>query len=83
MLGGHFEKKETIYSNNCGYGWNTLQVHVMDELDLTSAESKATYEGIKSYVAKHNDGMKPDSLSVLRRRKRLCLGTEIFLDDSK
>lgn len=30
----------------------------MDELDITSAESKATYEEIKSYVAEHNDGMK-------------------------
>lgn len=30
----------------------------MDELDLTSAESKATYEEIKAYVAEHNDGMK-------------------------
>ena len=28
----------------------------MDELDLTSAESKATYEEIKAYVAEHNDG---------------------------
>ena len=27
----------------------------MDELDLTSAESKATYEEIKAYVAEHND----------------------------
>ena len=30
----------------------------MDELDLTSAESKATYEEIKAYVAEHNDDMK-------------------------
>ncbi len=29
----------------------------MDELDLTSAESKATYEEIKQYVAEHNDGI--------------------------
>lgn len=28
----------------------------MEELELTAAESKATYEEIKSYVAKHNDG---------------------------
>ncbi len=26
----------------------------MDELDLTSAESKATYEEIKEYVFEHN-----------------------------
>ena len=44
----------------------------MDELDITSAESKATYEEIKTYVVEHNDGMKvSDSLSVRRRRKRL------------
>ena len=30
----------------------------MDEMDLTAAERKATYEEIKKYVAKHNDGMK-------------------------
>ena len=30
----------------------------MDEMDITSAESKATYEEIKKYVAEHNDGMK-------------------------
>ena len=29
----------------------------MDEMDLTSAESKATYEEIKKYVAEHNDGI--------------------------
>ena len=28
----------------------------MDEMDLTSAESKATYEEIKKYVAEHNEG---------------------------
>ena len=27
----------------------------MDELDLTSAESKATYEEIKTYVLEHGD----------------------------
>ena len=26
----------------------------MDEMDITSAESKATYEEIKQYVAEHN-----------------------------
>ena len=30
----------------------------IDELDLTAAESKATYEEIKSYMAEHNAGMK-------------------------
>ena len=39
----------------------------MDEMDLTSAESKATYEEIKSYVAEHNDGMQVSNLYVYRR----------------
>ena len=29
----------------------------MDEMDITSAENKATYEEIKKYVAEHNDGI--------------------------
>ena len=29
----------------------------MDEMDLTAAESKATYEEIKKYVSEHNDGI--------------------------
>lgn len=36
----------------------------MDELDVTSAESKATYEEIKSYVAEYNDGMKVSNLYI-------------------
>ena len=36
----------------------------MDEMDITSAESKATYEKIKKYVAEHNDGMKVSSLNI-------------------
>ena len=36
----------------------------MDELDLASAESKATYEEIKKYVAEHYDGMKVSSLNI-------------------
>lgn len=36
----------------------------VDELDLTSAESKATYEEIKKYVAEHYDGMKVSNLYI-------------------
>ncbi len=36
----------------------------MDELDLTAAENKATYEEIKSYVAEHYDGMKVSNLYI-------------------
>ena len=42
----------------------------MDELDLTSAESKATYEEIKSYVAKHNEGMKVSNLYIAQIKQK-------------
>lgn len=35
----------------------------MGELDLTAAESKATYEEIKDYVLKHN-GLKVSNLYI-------------------
>ena len=47
----------------------------MDEMDLTSAEGKATYEEIKKYVAEHNDGMKVSSLNIAQV-KRKC-GIEV------
>ena len=42
----------------------------MDELDLTSAESKATYEEIKAYVAEHNDGMKVSNLYIAQIKQK-------------
>ena len=42
----------------------------MDELDVTSAESKATYEEIKQYVADHNDGMKVSSLYIAQVKQK-------------
>ena len=36
----------------------------MDELAITSAESKAPYAEIKSYVAEHNEGMKVSNLYI-------------------
>ena len=42
----------------------------MDEMDLTSAESKATYEEIKKYVAVHNDGMKVSNLYIAQVKKK-------------
>ena len=36
----------------------------MNEMDLTSAESKAIYEEIKAYVAEHNDGMQVSNLYI-------------------
>ena len=47
----------------------------MDEMDLTAAESKATYEEIKKYVAEHNDGMKVSNLYI-SQVKRKC-GIEV------
>lgn len=47
----------------------------MDELDITSAESKATYEEIKKYVAEHNDEMKVTKLYIAQV-KRKC-GIEV------
>ena len=42
----------------------------MDEMDITSAESKATYEEIKKYVAEHNDGMKVTNLYIAQIKKK-------------
>ena len=47
----------------------------MDEMDLTAAESKATYEEIKKYVAEHYEGMKVSSLNIAQV-KRKC-GIEV------
>lgn len=47
----------------------------LDELDATSAETKATYEEIKKYVAEHNEGMKVSSLYIAQV-KRKC-GIEV------
>ena len=37
---------------------------------MTSAESKATYEEIKQYVAEHNDGMKVSSLYIAQVKQK-------------
>jgi 23S rRNA (uracil1939-C5)-methyltransferase len=42
----------------------------MDERDITSAESKATYEEIKAYVAAHNGGMKVTNLYIAQVKKK-------------
>ena len=42
----------------------------MDELDLTVAESKATYEKIKKYVSEHNDGMKVTNLYIAQVKQK-------------
>ena len=42
----------------------------MDEMDLTAAERKATYEEIKKYVAEYNDGMKVSNLYIAQVKRK-------------
>ena len=42
----------------------------MDEMDLTAAESKATYEEIKKYVAEYNDGMKVSNMYIAQVKRK-------------
>ncbi|MCQ2535300.1 MAG: RNA methyltransferase, partial [Clostridia bacterium] len=42
----------------------------MDEMDLTAAESKATYEEIKAYVAEHNGGMHVSNLYIAQVKRK-------------
>lgn len=55
----------------------------MDEMDLTSAESKATYEEIKKYVAEHNGGMKVSNLYIAQVKKKCGLELAKNFDLSK
>ncbi|MBE6002482.1 MAG: 23S rRNA (uracil(1939)-C(5))-methyltransferase RlmD [Lachnospiraceae bacterium] len=53
-----------------------LEVEIdLDELDATSAETKATYAEIRKYVADHNDGMHVSTLYITQVKKK-C-GVEI------
>ena len=48
----------------------TIEVEVkMSEMDLTAAESKATYEEIKEYVLKHT-GLKVSSLYIAQVKQK-------------
>ena len=40
------------------------------ELEGTSAETKATYEKIKMYVAEHNNGMKVSNLHIAQVKRK-------------
>lgn len=57
----------------------------MEEMDITAAESKATYEEIKKYVAEHNDGMKVSSLNIaqVKRKCGIELGENYNLPKSE
>ena len=46
-----------------------------NDVDITSAETKATYDEIKKYVAEHNAGMKVSNLYI-SQVKRKC-GIEV------
>ena len=47
----------------------------LDDMDITSAETKATYDEIKKYVFEHNAGMKVSNLYI-SQVKRKC-GIEV------
>ena len=47
----------------------------LDDMDITSAETKATYDEIKKYVAEHNAGMKISNMYI-SQVKRKC-GIEV------
>ncbi len=47
----------------------------LDDVDITSVETKATYDEIKKYVAEHNAGMKVSNLYI-SQVKRKC-GIEV------
>lgn len=47
----------------------------LDDMDITSAETKATYDEIKKYVAEHNAGMRVSNLYI-SQVKRKC-GIEV------
>ena len=48
----------------------------LDDVDITSAETKATYDEIKKYVAEHNAGMKVSNLyiSQVKRKCGIAIG---------
>ena len=42
----------------------------LDDVDITSAETKATYDEIKKYVAEHNAGMKVSNLYIAQVKRK-------------
>ena len=43
----------------------------LDDVDITSAETKATYDEIKKYVAEHNAGMKVSNLYISQIKRKM------------
>ena len=54
-------------------------------MDITSAETKATYDEIKKYVAEHNAGMKASNLyiSQVKRKCGIEMGKNYNYEDSR
>ena len=56
--------------------WNKSRMIILmstielDDVDITSAETKATYDEIKKYVAEHNDGMKVSNLYISQVKRK-------------
>ena len=48
----------------------------LDDMDITSAETKSTYDEIKKYVAEHNAGMKVSNLYISQVKKNAELKLE-------
>ena len=66
-MGGHVETVCLLSKLNTK---QHIEVEIkMDELDLTAAESKATYEEIKAYVLEHS-GMKVSSLYIAQVKQK-------------
>ena len=45
----------------------------LDDVDITSAETKATYDEIKKYVAEHNAGMKVSNLYISQVKRKCAI----------
>ena len=71
ILGNKGNNVETVVLLSQRKADDYLEVEIdLDELDATSAETKATYEEIKKYVAEHNDGMKVSNLYIAQVKKK-------------
>ena len=48
----------------------------LDDVDITSAETKATYDEIKKYVSEHNTGMKVSNLYIAQVKRKCGIEAE-------
>lgn len=83
---GHTVHVETVVLLSQRKADDYIEVELkLDELDATSAETKATYEEIKKYVAEHNEGMKVSNLYIaqVKRKCGIELGENFNLPKSE